>query len=64
MSEGHKILVVADELSEMVKSYKRSLDHTRDNGALLNQALFGVQVSMANVMTQIRQVEHIENGNS
>ncbi len=64
MSEGKKLLVVAEELNEMVASYIQTLDNKINKGILLGQSLNGIQVSMVNVLAQINLTMKIENGNS
>ena len=63
MSEGRKMLVVAEEFNEIVNSYAAVQD-VSNKGQLLSQALNGVSISMVNVLAQLRLVIKIEDGNS
>jgi len=63
MSQGKKLLTVAEELNYMVDSYAARQGITNKE-QLLNQALHGVNMSLANVLSQLNLVIKIENGSS
>lgn len=64
MNDGHKILVVAEELIRMVEDAYTDHRSGSNRDQLIGQALNGICVSMTNVLTQTKQLVEIENGNS
>ncbi len=66
MCECKKLLVVADELQEMSTDIKARLTDKTIQEIMLAQALYGVELSVKHLISQIHQAVSIEkvNGDS
>lgn len=60
MTEGEKLLYMAQELQMMVDAYHSRMDGLINREHIISQALHGVQLSMTNVVGQTELVIKIE----